>query len=65
MPLSFGAVYYAALVTGKDLDSEKDHMKQMDKMTILLMTANFLKLSSMSLHNGLKNNMPMVGRDGV
>lgn len=45
MPLSFGAVYCAALVTGKDLDSEEDHMKQMDKMTIPLMTANFLQLS--------------------
>lgn len=49
MPLSFGAVYYAALVTDKDLDSEEDNMKQMDKMTILLMTANFLQLSSRTM----------------
>lgn len=38
MPLSFWMVCYEALATGKDLDSE-DHMKEMDKMTTLLMPA--------------------------
>lgn len=63
VPLSFGVVCYAALVTGRDLDSEEDHMKQVDKidnMTIPLVSANFLQLSPMSLHNGLKNNESMV-----
>ena len=49
-----------SIVTAKDLDSEEEHMKQMDKVTILLMPATFLQLSSMFLHNGLENDVSMV-----
>lgn len=60
MPLSFGVLMLHNISNWKRLDSEEDHMKQMDEMTILLMSANFLQLSSMFLHNGLKSNVSMV-----
>lgn len=32
VPPNFGVVCYAALVSGRDLDSEEDHMKPVDKI---------------------------------
>lgn len=60
VPLSFRAVYYATLVTGKDSGSEEDHMKQKDMTTILLMSVNFLCQSPMSLRSRGKNNVSMA-----
>lgn len=63
VPLSFRAVYYATLVTGKDSGSEEDHMKQKDMTTILLMSVNFLCQSPMSLRS--KEQCVHGNSDGV
>jgi hypothetical protein len=45
----FWVVYYIAIVTGKDFGFEEDHMKQMDKMTIFLISVRLFSQSPMSL----------------